>query len=75
MTFKQAFSAKPLAPKQDFPSPDFEHGEKNVVEATNTQINTANQGGLSDEAGDGVKKARATTIVWSKNALILVYAL
>ncbi|QIW95945.1 hypothetical protein AMS68_001463 [Peltaster fructicola] len=53
-------------------SPEFE-GEKNLVEDSNTRITAPND--LSDGALDGIKKARATTIVWSRSALIFAYAL
>lgn len=45
------------------------------IESSDIQLQTGDRGGLSETAGDGVKAARATTIVWSKHALLLAYGL
>lgn len=77
MAIGRLFRSSPAPPDRTSSeqSPDLENDVKNPVDATNTQLETADKGGLSDDAPDGVKAARATTIVWSKNALILAYVL
>lgn len=52
-----------------------QHGDKSVVETTNTALNTGDDEDDSDSVQDGVKRAQATTIVWSRNSLIVAYGL
>jgi hypothetical protein len=47
-------------------------GQQDPVDAPNTEV--YNSDGESISSGyDGVKKAQATTIVWTRNALIIAY--
>lgn len=67
------------------PAPGLQSGEKNdgsgiadahsdPVGAPNTEFDSSD--GESISSGyDGVKKAQATTIVWTRNALIIAYLL
>lgn len=55
-------------------SPEVPIDEKGPVEETNTTLHTYD-GEESIYAQDGVKKAQATTIVWTKKALIVAYFL
>lgn len=57
------------------PEPEYLHDSKGVVEETNTALNTGDSDDDSSFKQDGVKKAQATTIVWSRNALIIAYCL
>lgn len=47
---------------------------KDPVDTSNEELNTGDGDSISS-AQDGVKKAQATTIVWTRNALIVAYAL
>ena len=55
-------------------SSGFQEETKGPIDATNTVLNT-DEGEQSTLAQDGVKKAQATTIVWSRNSLIVAYVL
>lgn len=48
--------------------------EKGQVHETNTVLITE-EGEESTLAQDGVKKAQATTIYWTRNSLVIAYAL
>ena len=54
--------------------PDGLSDGKDPVEASNEELNTGDGDSISS-AQDGVKKAQATTIVWTRNALLVAYAL
>ena len=49
-------------------------GEKGPVDASNNDLYGSDGDSISS-GQDGVKKAQATTIVWTRNALITAYAL
>jgi hypothetical protein len=62
------------SPERPFP-PELDE-EKKDDRDTNQNLDVYSSDGDSIASGqDGVKKAQATTIVWSRNAIIFAYAL
>jgi hypothetical protein len=48
-------------------------GQHDGVDAPNNDLYSSSDGGSISSGYDGVKKAQATTIVWTRNALIIAY--
>ena len=75
MAFSKLFDSRSQQPEPyHADGSDTYEGEKGPIDATNTVLNTED-GEQSTLAQDGVKKAQATTIVWTRKALIVAYAL
>lgn len=53
---------------------EVEDEKKDPVEAPNTELVTDDGESISS-GNDGVKKAQATTIVWTRGALIVAYGM
>lgn len=66
--------ARQLSPTA-YPSEGSADSKFDTVDVTNTTIHAPDGESIDSEIPDGVKQAQATTIVWSGNALIVVYAL
>jgi len=63
-------------PQADEYSPDSEaHYKNDEIDISNNAVVGSDGGSASDATQDGVKKIQATTIVWTKRALITAYAL
>lgn len=78
MAFSSAFQDKfpvrqPISTA--YPSEGLADSKFDPVDVTNTTIRAPDGESVDAEIPDGVKQAQATTIVWSRNALIVVYAL
>lgn len=54
---------------------NYSDDDKHHAQVTETKLQNLQRGTLSEDLGEGVRMARATTIAWSRNALILAYAL
>lgn len=55
--------------------PELEEAKKDPADVTNSYLNVDDGGSVASSAPDGVKKAQATTIVWTRKALIIAYGL
>jgi len=58
-----------------YPSEGSADSKFDPVDVTNTTVHAPGGESIDSDIPDGVKQAQATTIVWSGNALIVVYAL
>ena len=60
--------------EEKVPQAGYPDGQQDPVDASNTYLYDSDGESISS-GQDGVKKAQATTIVWTRNALIIAYAL
>lgn len=54
---------------------DAEHDHKSPAEEEKHDVYTSDGESVESSGQDGVKKAQATTIVWSRTALVTAYGL
>ena len=69
-----AVEQQTFAPNGTHSPTDNANDEKGPVDASNNELYDSDGHSISS-AQDGIKKAQATTIVWTRNALIFSYGL
>ncbi|KAK5173924.1 uncharacterized protein LTR77_002605 [Saxophila tyrrhenica] len=72
--FNKGRESNDVSEPEDHPSPPEDGREKGLAEEQNKDIYSSDGESISS-GQDGVKKAQATTIVWTRKSLVIAYAL